>query len=241
MSLCTSVSETAAGGMRPGQPSEDMVSMRRTSGTCCGRTRPAGPVSPFDSSAGGLRHGRRTPASSSGNCGGQPYVLSSWLSLSAHALMGMPVQWKPCGKSTRLPHSRWYADANSSCAPAGSATVGRRSGERCSAGAGCAAAHLGQREGVAEVQQAVHVWVREVAKELAAALHPCGTATLCHSLPSAGLPACSLPLSHCSVGMPSAGASTSNILSSAQRCCMLACMDSSRSLRAKFCGPCDTN
>jgi hypothetical protein len=66
---------------------------------------------------GGPRHGRRTPASSSGNCGGQPYVLSSWLSLSAHALMGMPVQWKPCGKSTRLPHSRWYADANSSCAP----------------------------------------------------------------------------------------------------------------------------
>jgi len=36
-------------------------------------------------------------------------------------LMGMPVQWKPWGKSTRLPVSRWYAHANSSCDSTGRA------------------------------------------------------------------------------------------------------------------------
>jgi len=30
-------------------------------------------------------------------------------------LMGMPVQWKPWGKSTRLPSSLWNAAANISC------------------------------------------------------------------------------------------------------------------------------
>jgi hypothetical protein len=30
-------------------------------------------------------------------------------------LMGMPVQWKPWGNSTFLPHSLWKAEANSSC------------------------------------------------------------------------------------------------------------------------------
>lgn len=33
----------------------------------------------------------------------------------ARTLMGMPVQWKPWGKSTRLPSSLWNAAANTSC------------------------------------------------------------------------------------------------------------------------------
>jgi hypothetical protein len=58
-----------------------------------------------------VRHAGRTAAFSTGsfvgNLGGFPYVRSSYSSLSAHALMGMPVQWKPWGNSTFRPHSRW--------------------------------------------------------------------------------------------------------------------------------------
>lgn len=45
-------------------------------------------------------------------------------------LMGMPVQWKPCPNSTRLPHRRWYAAANSSCNKnkAGGAATGHKGG-----------------------------------------------------------------------------------------------------------------
>ena len=114
----------------------------------------------------------------------------------ARALMGMPVQWKPCGKSTRFPVSRWYAHANSSCivqarrgqllqvaawncnitshhdwqtaysdvrqSPSTQALVNHTSGIAVRR----AVTHLGQREGVAEVEQAVHVRVREGPKEL---------------------------------------------------------------------------
>jgi hypothetical protein len=53
-------------------------------------------------------------SSASGNTGGHPYVSSSNASLSAHALMGMPVQWKAWGNRTRSPFRRCQADANSS-------------------------------------------------------------------------------------------------------------------------------
>jgi hypothetical protein len=43
-------------------------------------------------------------------------LATSFLSLSALAQMGIPVQWKPKGKSARFPRRRWYRTANSALA-----------------------------------------------------------------------------------------------------------------------------
>ncbi len=57
-----------------------------------------------------------SPASSpcsTGNLGGNPKSSISLLSLSAQALMGIPVQWRPKGKRHCLPIIRWNPTANS--------------------------------------------------------------------------------------------------------------------------------
>eukprot|EP00962_Isochrysis_galbana_P007293 scaffold1970_cov114-Isochrysis_galbana.AAC.1 len=56
---------------------------------------------------------------------GEPYVWSSFFSLCAAAWIGMPVQWKPNGKSAFLPCIRWNATANS-------ALVSEKAWPRCS-------------------------------------------------------------------------------------------------------------
>ncbi|KAJ0501776.1 hypothetical protein HanHA300_Chr11g0404991 [Helianthus annuus] len=52
--------------------------------------------------------------STDGKTGGLPNFSISLRSLSADALIGIPVQWKPKGKRTFAPVNLWYAAANSS-------------------------------------------------------------------------------------------------------------------------------
>jgi hypothetical protein len=107
------------------------------------------------------------------------------------------------------------------CSPAGAGRLGVAAG-----------AHLGQREGVAQVEHAVHVGVGEVAEELVLrAIGACAGRVIRAPAGRGAAPS--------AVGRsraPSAGASASNTLSSCHFCCTDRCMSSSRSRRAKLPG-----